>query len=233
MNSNQLLNGMIILSLFLVISICFLYPPPLKRVGKEALEYPAAAVLLIITAVLLRVVQKRGVSRLQKRTLTLGLLFGLLWTIEIGINNLVRPGLPLRDIIDNIFWAVIALLIFITATREAILTNRFRDGVRAGLWSGIASGAVACLTALVLIVFGMGFILQDDLNIREWRQVNPTGNLRGMAAYFALETLAGAIMHLYILGILMGLILGIIGSVSAKMLNALKTIFRRRYRTRI
>ncbi|MEI6683836.1 MAG: hypothetical protein WCO44_14490, partial [Bacteroidota bacterium] len=138
--SNQILFGIILLSVLLVISICFLYHVSLWPVGTEALEWMVGVVSLLTTAVLLRIFQKRGVSPLRRRSVAIGLVVGLLWTIEIGVNNLVRPGLPLRDIIDNIFWAVIALLILAASTREVILSNRSRDGVLAGFWSGIASG---------------------------------------------------------------------------------------------
>jgi hypothetical protein len=156
---------------------------------------------------------------LQQRNVALGLYFGLLWTIEISINNLIRPDLPFRDLLDNIIWAIIALLILTTATRFAIRTKSILEGVRSGFWSGLSCGAVACLTALLYIVFGMKYILLDPPNIKEWDVFKATSNSPGMDVYFAYQTFAGAIMHLFILGAIMGLLLGLIGGVLGKTLR--------------
>ncbi|MEI7661681.1 MAG: hypothetical protein WCK34_05780 [Bacteroidota bacterium] len=142
-----------------------------------------------------------------------------MWTVEIGINNILRPGLPLRDIVDNVFWASIALFILMTAIYYTRKTGKISQGIISGFWSGLSSGAVACLTALILIVFGMNLILADPLNIREWSDVKANTDFPGMAVYFAFQTLAGAIMHLVILGAVMGLILGLIGGLTGKALN--------------
>lgn len=119
----------------------------------------------------------------------------MLWTIEISINNLIRPDLPLRDYIDDIFWAIIASLILITAIRDTYHTKRILYGVKSGFWSGIASGTIACLTALVFVVFGMKYLLLDPLNIKEWTDIKTTGNSAGMDVYFACKTFAGGIMR--------------------------------------
>ena len=146
-------------------------------------------------------------------------MIGLLWTIEIGINNFVQPGLPLRDIVDNIFWAIIALLILIFASVEAFQKRKVSAGISAGFWMGIASGTVACLTALALIVFGMEFITSDPLNIREWSDISKNTHYPSMKVYFAYETMAGALMHLTILGIVMGLLLGVLGGIMGKSIR--------------
>jgi len=79
---------------------------------------------------------------LQKRNVSIGLILGLLWTIEIEINNLFRPSLQLKDNIDDIFFAIIALLILITAITNAYLTNKFLCGVKSGFWTGLGSGTI-------------------------------------------------------------------------------------------
>lgn len=97
------------------------------------------------------------------------------------------------------------------STYYTVKTKRIISGISAGLWSGFASGSVACLTALVFIVFGMNFILSDALNITEWSQRGATSGTPNISVYFAYQTLAGAIMHVIILGIIMGILLGMIG----------------------
>lgn len=96
-------------------------------------------------------------------------------------------------------------------------------GVKAGFLSGFSSGAVACLTALLLISFGMSLILKDPLNIREWTDMKNTRQYPSIAVYFAYQTLAGAMLHLIILGAVMGLLLGIIGGLAGKLFLSIKT----------
>lgn len=136
---------------------------------------------------------------------------GLLWAVEIGINNLVAPPLPERDIIDNLFWAAIAILIFLGSLTAAYRARRFRSGAIFGFWSGLVSGAVACSMALAVIVFGMRFLQRDPLNLAEWAARSTSEVAPSMAAYFAFQTLAGALMHLVVLGMGMGVLLGVVG----------------------
>lgn len=222
--ANRILIITLVLSISQVITIFFMYRPSTWPVGKEAESCLLALILLTATTLLLWILKDKFSDDDQKRNVAIGLCYGLLWTFEIGINNLVRPGLPLRDIIDNIFWAIIALLILITAFRDAYRKNNILSGIKSGFWTGFSSGAVACLSALILIVFGMKFILLDPLNIREWNDLKATENSPGMDVYFAYQSFAGALMHLIILGAIMGLLLGFAGGVSGKILRRLKKL---------
>lgn len=220
-NSNNILRITIFLNIILVVAIYFLYRPSSWPTGFEASGCLGSVILLASTVLLLWIMRNKIIYDQQKKNVALGLSFGLLWTIEISINNFIRPGLPLRDIIDNMFFAIIALLILITATRDAYQTNKFIGGVKSGFWSGLASGAVACFTALILIVFGMKYILLDPLNIKEWTDIKSTANTQSMSVYFAYQTFAGALMHLIILGAIMGLFLGSFGGLIGKTLKSL------------
>jgi hypothetical protein len=159
---------------------------------------------------------RQGSSFIVNRGITAGLAIGLLWVVEISINNFMAPPLPARDMIDNLFWAAIALLIFALSIVCAYRTGRIKAGVEAGIWSGFASGALACCMALSLIVFGMRFMTQDPINIAEWANRGPDTTAPTMVAYFAFETLAGAFLHLAVLGLLMGLLLGLLGGAIGK-----------------
>jgi hypothetical protein len=227
LKSNGILRISFILSIALVILIYFIYRPILWPFGTEAAGCLISVLMLTATLVLLWKFKERFITSLQKRNVAIGLCVGLLWTIEISINNFIRPDVPLRDNIDNIFWTVIAILIYVNAVREAFHTNSFSDGLKSGFWSGISSGAVACLTALALIVFGMKYILLDPLNLREWADVKDTATSKEMSVYFAYQSFTGAIMHLFILGAFMGLILGTIAGLSGKILIIIKKLTSR------
>jgi hypothetical protein len=158
----------------------------------------------------------------------LGLILGLLWVIEIGINNYIAPPLPARDIIDNIFWGAIALSILIFAIVRAYRSGSFLLAVEGAAWNGLVSGLLACCMALFVIVFAMDFITHDPLNVTEWA-ARGAGNLAPtMAAYFAFETFAGAFLHLVVLGVGMGGLLGIVGAMLGKGLKIVQKVLLRR-----
>lgn len=222
MKSTFILKSVVVISILLVVIIYFKYRVPTFPLGIQTLEILGAAVILSVTAIFLWRIRLKWLTNIQNNNVKLGLYIGLLWSVEIGINNIVRPGLPMRDVIDNTFWITIAFLILLTAIYYSRKTKKISQGIISGFWIGLASGAVACLTALLLIVFGMDLILLDPLNIREWLDVKATVNFPDMAVYFAFQTLAGAIMHLVILGAIMGIILGFIGGITGKTLSILR-----------
>lgn len=225
--SNNILGISLIVSIILVVLTYFLYRPFLWPLGAEAAGCLISVMMLTASAYLLWKFRERFISTLQQRNVSIGLLIGILWTIEISINNFLQPDLPLRDNIDNIFFTIIAILIFINAVRDAYNTNAFYEGLKSGFWSGFASGAIACLTALIIIVFGMKYILHDPLNMKEWADVSSKVNYPGMEVYFAYQTFAGAIMHLFILGALMGIMLGVTGGLTGKLLLIIRSLNRR------
>lgn len=143
----------------------------------------------------------------------IGLGLGVLWMVEIGINNFIAPPLPGRDIIDDVLWGLIALGILAFAIWQAYAGRRIWAGVEAGLWTGFVSGLLACGMALSMIVLGMYFITHDPLNVAEWADRGATSGAPTMAAYFAFETFAGAFLHLIVLGFGMGGLLGVVGGV--------------------
>jgi len=68
----------------------------------------------------------------------------------------------------------------------------------------------------------MKYLLIDPLNIKEWTDIKAAENSPGMDVYFAYQTFAGGIMHLIILGAIMGLLLGTVGGFLGKTLLYLK-----------
>jgi hypothetical protein len=154
---------------------------------------------------------------LLQSTTSAGIVLGMLWLVEISINNFIAPPLPARDIIDNLFWASIALSILVIAILSAYRATSVVQGIKAGAWSGFVSGLLACCAGLSMIVFAMPFITRDPLNIAEWSLRQAGSGAPTMAAYFAYETFAGAFLHLLILGLCMGGLLGIFGGVIGKI----------------
>jgi hypothetical protein len=196
MKSNNILRMILFFNIILCLSIYFIYRPNAWPGGLEASGILVSIVLLSLILLFLWIMKNKLIDDHQKRNLGLGICFGLLWTIEISINNLIHPSIPLRDIIDNLFWGSIVFLILIFSTRDAYQSGRLLSGVKSGLWTGLASGAIACFTALSQIVFGMKYILLDPLNMKEWFDIGSATYTSDMAVYFAYQTFAGAIMHL-------------------------------------
>lgn len=222
MKINNVFKLILAASVALVVFIFFMYRANNWPGGLSAQACLLSLLALIIVFVLLSLKHTKWLNQLQKDNTTAGLFFGLLWTAEISMNNIIQPGLPLRDWLDDIFWALVAVLIFASAVRAALRSGKVRAGVQAGFWSGLASGLTACITALLLIVAGMRFITTDPLNQREWSDLVTGSDKKGlythdMAVYFAYQSLAGAMMHLIVLGGVMGLLLGLVGGFIGKL----------------
>lgn len=221
---NQILRTILFLSTVSVVVIFFVYKGfgwPYDRESMEAcIAFSVFSLSTILHGVFLH--KKVGDNHFQQNAVKLGLFVGILWSIEIGINNILRPKLPYRDIIDNIFWFVIALFIFLSSIYSFLISKKISQGIQAGAWIGFASGAVAAITALCVIVFGMSQILLDPLNVDEWSVRGASSGVPNIAVYFAYQTLAGAVLHLIVLGILMGFVLGLAGSIVGKIFQHLR-----------
>ncbi|MCX6246574.1 MAG: hypothetical protein NTW10_02470 [Bacteroidetes bacterium] len=163
--------------------------------------------------------QNKWIDKVQHANILFGLLIGLLWSVEISINNFIQPGLPDRDIIDNVFWIIITILLLIKISIDSYKSKSLISGLKAGLWTGFASGLVACTTAMLVIVFFDDSIIKDPLNIKEWNDLNATTFTKDISVYFAFQTYAGALLHFYILGMIFGLFFGIIGGIIGIGLN--------------
>ena len=205
------LKSAAVLSLALVLAVAVTYSYSVQTVVVSLVGF----LILLAAAVALWTIGLHAAggpdAANSKRSIGVGLLLGLLWAVEILVNNVLAPPLPARDIVDDVLWAAIALAIVVFAAISAYRTGRFRVGLEAGAWTGFASGLIACCVALCVIVFGMHFITTDPLNVAEWATRAASTNAPSMAAYFAFETLAGALMHLVVLGLGMGVVLGVFG----------------------
>lgn len=141
--SELLLRILIIFCIVLSISVFFLYHTRSWPAGIEPLGCLAAAVSLVFLLLALILGKNRFFSESDWGYLTTGLFIGLLWTAEISINNIICPDVPLRDRIDDSFWALIAFLILLNSVRASFSSNSFMGSVRAV--SGLVSAAVLLL----------------------------------------------------------------------------------------
>jgi hypothetical protein len=72
------------------------------------------------------------------------------------------------------------------------------------------------------IIHTPGRLEKKHFNQKEWSNLKASPNSPGIDVYFAYQTFAGAIMHLVILGAIMGLFLGSIGGATDKTLRIIK-----------
>lgn len=208
---------LLVISLGLVVAVYLLYRAPDWPVGTQGAEGLAAIVIVAVTLTFGLWFGRRSAYRAD-RSLEVGLSIGVLWAVEISINNFLTPALPWRDIVDNVFWAVVAAAILTYSTARAYRARSVVAGVEAGLWTGFASGLVACVTALLITVFGIQLIVNDPLTSVDFQR--QAGHLTDPAVFSAYETLFGALGHLHLIGTFMGVILGVVGGLIAAAASA-------------
>jgi hypothetical protein len=141
-----------------------------------------------------------------------GLVLGGAWIAEIAFNNLTPHTVSTagtRGVLDNVTWAVVAVVTVLSAGWTAARTGRWRSGVRAGVWSGVGSGLGAALGGAVLLAFFRSSVENDPLMRAEWSQRGPGV---GLPLYVTRETMAGVGGHLWVLGVAQGALLGVIAS---------------------
>lgn len=207
--------GLLVISLALTIVTYLLYRGPGWPLGTQGLEGLTAILVIAVTLAFGLWFGRRSRYRAD-RSLLVGLSIGLLWTVEICINNFLSPGLPWRDIIDDAFWALVAALIVGYTAVRAYHARTILDGLVAGLWSGFGSGLVACVTGLLITVFGIQLVVNDPLTIAEWQRQGSDSGLTDPVVFSAYETLFGAVGHLHLIGTLMGILLGLIGGIAGR-----------------
>jgi hypothetical protein len=178
------------------------------------------AIILAVTAVLNQL--RRGswgneYMNVVARSTRVGAMLGVLWVAEIALNNIVAPLEPARQRWDNLFLAVIALSMLVDTLILSYRENSLSRGIWVGSWLGLVSGLVACGAALSLVAFGMRFLLADPYNVIEFAERGVAEP--NMATYLAFETMPGAFLHLFVLGLAMGGVLGALGGGVGKSLR--------------
>src|SRR5579884_2839992 len=228
----------LLLMMALVVVTMIEYPPTMASTSGSSpyLAYGAIAlVLLAATAGAVYMTLLRPGSQLRSEQLLalrwgswVGLACGLLWIVEIAYNNLLAPLAPeyntarIRDSVDNVFWAIIVLLTLVFAARLAYRTRSIRMGIRVGTLSGLLSGLFAGIMALLLVTTSIHSLTSDPLVLAEYAVRGPSSGAPDLAHYVAYDTLAGALGHLLVLGVLSGALLGALAGAIGRGLRHLR-----------
>ncbi|MGW5667877.1 hypothetical protein [Micromonospora sp. NPDC003776] len=182
-------------------------------VWSEALAVAGSTVALIVSA---RWLVGRAAASDRRVVLAWGLGSGLvlggLWIAEIAFNNLTPHTVSTpaaRGVLDNATWAVVAVVTAGTAAAATARTRRWRSGLRTGVWSGVGSGLGAALGGALLLSIFRPSVENDPLMRAEWLQRGPGVDL---PVYVTRETMAGVGVHLWVLGVVQGALLGLIAS---------------------
>ena len=214
----------------LVVAVLIRYPGN-TRTAAEYIGLGAVAIIIFLTLGiwaawrLAHSTTRLDLAAARRLGSTGGVILGMLWVIEISFNNFVPPDISTggaRGVVDNGIWALIAVSMIVLAAVCAVRSRRFMAGVYAGFWSGLVSGLIASLMALLLVVFWLQFVLRDPLSMQEWAERQTESGAPNMATYFAYETLAGALLHLVLLGLIMGGLMGVIGGCIGRGIAALR-----------
>jgi hypothetical protein len=151
----------------------------------------------------------------------LGAILGLLWVVEIGVNNVFpacQAPVGTRDAIDDAIWALIGLLTLGVAGLASHRRGGSAPGAKIGLWSGIVSGLFAYLAGLLVVDLFLGAVVADPELVANF----PASQFPDLATYatFAIvgaSPLVGAAGHLWLLGIAAGTLLGAVGGLAGTL----------------
>ena len=208
------------LATILVIATLIKYPGAGQSQRQYLLLGVVQIVLLLTAGAVIALLATRtrsaGGDRVLRTGVIVGVVLGLLWVVEINYNNLLTPPVDVRDPVDNVVWAAIALGVFVPALLSAWRTHSFLKGIQSGFWSGTVSGLIACLMGQILVVYLISLVTQDPVSIQEWNDRGARSGAPNITTYFAYETLAGAFLHLFVLGTVMGVLLGLLGGAIGK-----------------
>jgi hypothetical protein len=190
-----------------IISLRYVYDRP------SAIECAICLAIMIAVTAVLDQLRRRFLGREYMKAVAsstrVGAILGVLWIAEIALNNIVAPLEPARHRWDNVFLTVIAFSMLVDAATRSYGGNSLSRGIRVGSWLGLISGLVACCAGLSLVVFGMRFLLADPYNVIEFAERGE--HEPNMATYLAFETMPGAFLHLFLLGLAMGSVMGALG----------------------
>lgn len=147
-----------------------------------------------------------------------GFFFGMLWVLEIGFNHLpANVATPTTTfLVDNGVWGLVAAGTFLLGAMSTRRSGQLTTGVQVGYWSGIISGLIACITGLLLVLFLMNLVVGDPHTNQEYALRGPSSGVSDIGTYFAYELLTGSVLHVLVLGIGMGTVMGVLGGLLGK-----------------
>jgi hypothetical protein len=158
---------------------------------------------------------------------TFGLLIGGMWMAEVLIGNL--GGTPvlgnIREFRPRIYamasWCALGAVVVaglggLVAAHE---TGSIGAALRVGIWSGVISGAITCVTILSVTLLFHDALMKESSNIREFAlsaHRPPTG--AELSAFLYWDAFGGGVNHLWI-GPLLGVTIGGVGAVIGKFVR--------------
>ncbi len=162
----------------------------------------------------------------KKLSAIFGLLIGGMWMSEILLGNLGGTSVfgNLRDVHPRVYskanWFALGALgaTGIGGLVAAYRTGRISAALRVGFWSGLLSGGIVFVTIVSMVTLFHGALMQDPSNLREFaRTAHHAPTAAELSSFLYWDALGGALNHLWI-GPLLGLTVGGIGALIAKLL---------------
>lgn len=152
------------------------------------------------------------VSMEKRLSVTFGLLIGVIWMAEICLANLVPAA---RHVAEWCALAAVAITMIAgyVAARES---GSIVMALRVGVWSGLLSGGMLCVTGIGIVVLFHGVMMRDPSSIHEFALHAHRAPTQGELSRFLYDDMVGgALNHLW-LGPLLGLTVGAAGALAGK-----------------
>lgn len=194
------------------------YPAVLNSSPEQSVIYLSILALIFGFYGWLVFRQTRPVSNASGVALGLGtifgLLFGLLWIVELWVGNLGYGGPDwFKLIYFGSFFSVLALTV-VAGLLATLRTGRVETGIMVGLWSGLVSGLITFLAILFIITNYMVVLQQDPENVQQFIR----SKLPDIQTFIVGDFMEAAINHLW-LGPVVGAGLGAFGGWIGKQLH--------------
>jgi hypothetical protein len=155
-----------------------------------------------------------------------GFIIGGAWMSEVLLANLGGTSVfgNLRDFHPQVYAAAPWLaLCAVALTALAGYVAAFRTGsiaaaLKVGVFSGLISGAIACLTVVSITVFFHDAMMKDPSNVHEFaRSAHRAPTEAELSNFLYSDAVAGGVNHIWI-GPLLGLTVGAVGALIGKWL---------------
>jgi hypothetical protein len=156
-----------------------------------------------------------------------GLVIGAMWTGEVLLGNLGGTSIfgNLRDSHPRIYamagWFVIAAVAATTLCGivAAYQTGSLTKALQVGVWSGVISGVITCLTVVGITTLFHDAMMSDPSNIHEFaRSAHRPPTPAELSSFLYRDALGGGLNHIWI-GPLLGLTFGGAGAMLGKSMR--------------
>lgn len=157
-------------------------------------------------------------SALERVSIGLGLLIGVMWVVEIVVGNLNGTLFTLNSTVTLTLYfgsilSVLVLSIF-AGVRGAQIGNRIRDGILLGLESGMLSALVAFSAGVGMTFLFIQALQQDPQTLREFARSGASDIVT-----FVIQDFIFAFTNHLLIGIILGLGLGAVGAIIGRALS--------------